>query len=271
MSVNVRGKTKIVGIFGFPVGHTLSPRMHNAAFQALGLDMIYLPFEVRPEDLRDALQGIRSLNILGVNLTQPHKTNALEYLDELSEEAEHIGAVNTVVNREGTLIGYNTDATGFGQSLREDYGFDPRGKRVVVFGAGGAGRAICWALSQAGPQRLVIVNRTPEKAEALAREFGGCVTQWDDPEMGSELGEADLLINATSIALDLEADMISDTVLIYDIVYARGESSFIEQARGQGARIGKGLSMLLYQGVSAFELWTGEQAPVQVMREALGV
>jgi shikimate dehydrogenase len=271
MSATVSGKTKVVGIFGYPIGHTLSPRMHNAAFQALGLDMIYLPFQVKPDDLEGALHGIRALNLVGVNLTQPHKSAALGHLDELSEEAEQIGAVNTVVNRGETLIGYNTDARGFLRSLQEDYGFDPRGKHAVVFGAGGAGRAICWALGRAKPKRLVIVNRTVEKAETLAKAFGGSAVEWDNPAIAAELSGADLVVNATSISLDLDPGELSDAALIYDILYAKQDSAFLCKAKERGARVASGLSMLLYQGVSAFELWTGAQAPVEAMSEALGL
>ncbi|UCE18952.1 MAG: shikimate dehydrogenase [Gemmatimonadota bacterium] len=269
MSVNVTGTTKILGIFGDPVAHTLSPRMHNAAFRALGLNMMYLPFEVARHNLEGAIGGIRALNLLGVNLTHPHKTGALDLLDEVSNEVKEIGAVNTVVNREEILVGYNTDGTGFVKSLKDDYGFDPRGKRIVVMGAGGAGRAICWALNRENPERLTLVNRTFEKAEILARSVGACPLPWNDLQVESEICEAQLVVNTTSTPMDLNPLLVSEKQLIYDIVYNQKETPFITAVREKGARIGNGMSMLLHQGVLAFELWTGEKAPLEIMRRAL--
>ena len=269
MYATVTGTAKILGIYGDPVAHTLSPRMHNAAFRALDLDMIYLPFEVARNDLEGAIGGIRALKLLGVNLTHPHKTAALDLLDEISSEADEIGAVNTVVNREGTLVGHNTDGTGFVKSLKDDFGFDPGGKRIVVFGAGGAGRAISWALNREIPERLAIVNRTIEKAEMLARNVGASPLSWNDLQVESEISEAHLVVNATSTPLNLDPALVSEKQLIYDIVYNQKETSFMAAVRKKGARIGNGLSMLLHQGALAFELWTDRSAPLKVMRQAL--
>ncbi|MFQ6092412.1 MAG: shikimate dehydrogenase, partial [bacterium] len=271
MSADVTGKTEIVGIYGCPIEHTLSPRMHNAALRALGLDMIYLPFEVKSAALREAVEAIRALNFVGVNLTHPHKRAVIEHLDDMSDEAREIGAVNTIVNRNGTLVGHNTDGAGFMRSLSEDYGFSARGRRVVIFGAGGAGRAIGWALSHEPPKRLVIVNRTFDKAESLAAKVGGCALPWDDPELREEISTAHLLINATSTSLDLDHNWVPEKLFIYDIVYDHKNSLFIQGVQGKGARIGNGLSMLLHQGALAFELWTGQKAPLEVMRRALGL
>jgi shikimate dehydrogenase len=269
MCDGVKGETRVTGIFGHPIGHSLSPRMHNAAFRAVGLNMIYLPFEVKAEDLSHAIEAVRALNLVGVNLTQPHKIAALRYLDGLSESAARIGAVNTVVNRKGKLVGYNTDAVGFLQSLGEDYGFDPRGKRIVVFGAGGAARAICWILSTVGPARLVVVNRTVEKAGVLAEACGGQALGWPDPGVAAEVSEADLVVNATSTDLNLPPDAVSSPALFYDIGYAQSGSSAQRQVRKKEGRVAGGLSMLLYQGAAAFELWTAHRAPLEVMRQAL--
>lgn len=269
MSVNVTAKTKIAGIYGYPIEHTLSPRMHNAAFKTLGMDIIYLPFEVKRDSLREAMKAIKMLNFIGVNVTHPHKTAALEHLDDLTDEAKRIGAVNTVVNRSGRLVGHNTDGVGFIRSLREDYGFDPKDKRIIVFGAGGAGRAICSALSQEGPERMMIVNRTLDKAEVLAEKVGGAALGWDTPKLKQEISEAQLLVNATSSFLNLDHECISERLFIYDIVYNHRRNAFVQRAQQKGARIADGLSMLLYQGALAFELWTGQKAPLEVMRGAL--
>ena len=269
MSANVTSATKIVGILGYPIKHSLSPRMHNACFRELGLDMIYLPIEVKAGALKKAMMAIRVLNFRGVNLTHPHKIAALGHLDDVSEEAERIGAVNTVVNENGILVGHNTDGAGFLRSLKEDYSFHTRGKNIVVFGAGGAGRAICWALSQEIPQRLAIVNRTFVKAETLAKMISGTAFTWDDPRLQQKVGEAHLLVNATSVSLPLKPNWIGEGAIVYNIAYHHRDSAFIQSARKKGVRIGDGLSMLLYQGALAFELWAGQKAPVEVMRKAI--
>ena len=249
--------------------HTLSPRMHNAAFRAVGLDMIYLPFEVKSGALKGAVEAIRELNLVGINLTQPHKTAALDYLDELSDEAGMVGAVNAVVNRNGTLVGYNTDGKGFVRSLSQDYNVNPHGKRIVLFGAGGAARALCWAVSREMPERLVIVNRTFTKAEEVARKVGGHALRWDDPRLEAEVSEAHIVVNAASTSLNLHHSWASGSLFIYDIAYAQKESPFVRTARERGAKFGSGLSMLLHQGAEAFELWTGRRAPLRIMRRAL--
>jgi shikimate dehydrogenase len=269
MSANVTNSTGIVAIYGYPIEHSLSPSMHNAAFRELGLDIIYLPIEVKRHSLKGAIEAIRVLNFIGVNLTHPHKVAVIELLDDMSEEAEKMGAVNTVVNEKGTLIGYNTDGVGFMQSLKEDYGFNCTGKNVVVFGAGGAGRAICWAISQETPQRLAIVNRTFDKARTLAKKVAGCALSWDDPKLKQEIYEAHLLVNATSTSMNVDHHLIREGILLYNVAYGHNDSSFLQDAKKRGARVANGLSMLLYQGGLAFELWTGRKAPLEVMRKAL--
>jgi shikimate dehydrogenase len=269
MSANVTGQTEIMGIYGCPVGHTLSPRMHNAAFQALNMDMIYLPFEVKRDSLKEAMEAIKALGFRGVNLTQPHKMAVLRHLDVLTDEAKKIGAVNTVVNDHGMLVGHNTDGTGFMRSIREDYGFDPKNKNVVVFGAGGAARAICSVLGQGAAKRLMIVNRTIKKADILAQKVGGHTMPWNDPKLQEEIAKADLMVNATSTCLDFDHRWLQENVFVYDIAYGHRGSLFIHAVQQRGGRIGDGLSMLLYQGALAFELWTGRKAPLEVMRKAL--
>jgi shikimate dehydrogenase len=269
MSDAVNGQTEITGIFGHPVKHSLSPRMHNAAFRKLGLNMIYLPFDVRSESLREAMETIRMLNFVGVNLTHPHKIAALEHLDVLGDEAERIGAVNTVVNRDGALIGHNTDGGGFIQSLKLDYSFDPAAKHIVVFGAGGAGRAICTVLSRSKPKRLVIVERIFELAETVAAAVDGAALRSDDGPLATEISQADLVINATPGDLDLDPGWIREGSFLYDIRYGREEVTLIREFERRGGKIGDGRSMLLHQGALSFELWTGQKAPLETMRRAL--
>ena len=244
MYANVTGKTKIVGIYGYPIGHTLSPRMHNAAFQALKMDMIYLPFEVESDSLKEAMEAVRALGFRGVNLTQPHKMAVLPHLDDLTAQAKTIGAVNTVVNDHGRLVGHNTDGTGFMCSIREDYGFDPRDKNVVVLGAGGAARAICSVLSQAKVKRLVIVNRTIRKARILAEKVSGHAMPWNHPELQEEISKADLLVNAASISLNFDHRWLPENVFFYDIVYRHRGSSFVHAVRQRVGSMADGLSML---------------------------
>ena len=246
MSVNVTGTTEIAGIFGHPVKHSLSPRMHNAAFKELGLDMIYLAFEVPQGLLKESMEAVRMLNFVGVNLTHPHKVSALDHLDEIEDGARRIGAVNTVVNNGGTLIGHNTDGAGFVQSLKLDYHFDPGDKQIVVFGAGGAGRAICSALSRENPGRLVIVEKIFERAQEITAAVSGVAVRTDDASLAGEISRADLVVNATT-----------------------GEVELINLLQQRGGRAGDGCSMLLHQGALAFELWTGKKAPLETMRRAL--
>jgi len=164
----ITGKTKIVGLFGFPVEHTLSPSMHNAAFEALGLDYCYISFNVHPDNLRPAALAIRVLNIAGVNITIPHKEAIIPYLDELDREAELIGAVNTVLNKDGRLIGYNTDGRGFIRSLKEEGGLTPKGKVIMIIGAGGAARSIAFSLALEGAEKIFINDIISEKAKELS-------------------------------------------------------------------------------------------------------
>src|SRR3990170_8588912 len=230
--MKITGKTKIVGIFGYPIEHTFSPLMHNAAFSALGLDYCYIPFEVRPEDLKSALESIRALNIRGVNITVPHKEAVIKYLDGLSKEAKLIGAVNTIENRNGRLIGHNTDGRGFIKSLLEDVKTKVKGKSVLLIGAGGAGKGVAVSCALEGASEVVIANRTIKKADKLVEElkrnfkktkFSAILLERH--EFAKAIASADILINATSLGLkgkgllpisqkDLHRDLV-----IYDLIY----------------------------------------------------
>jgi len=272
--------TKVVGVFGYPIRHSASPAMQNAAFRASGLDYVYLPFGVSPERLKRALLGLPALGICGVNLTIPHKENAIKHMDELSEEATVVGAINTVVVKSGKLKGYNTDVEGFLRSLSEDAGFAPEGEKVAVLGAGGASRSVLFALARAKVSRLMIANRTLGRAEKLAVEMSEKFPEVEIKVMplGSDslerqIPSCSLLVNATSLGMKGElpvsdADCFHEGLTVYDLVYTPLSTPLLEEAKKRGAKTFNGLSMLVYQGAASFRLWTGEEPPVEVMRRA---
>ena len=269
--MNPSGKTKITGIFGYPIGHTLSPLMHNSAFKTLGLNICYVAFEVLPGALPDAVRAVRSLNMLGVNITVPHKENVIPLLEKVDKEASFIGAVNTITNSEGTLTGYNTDGRGFMSSLSEQ-GISVDGQNVVIIGTGGASRAISYYLSEkASGLSLYDIDRP--RAEKLAgdlAEIRDNVFLLEDIE---DIAGPDIIINATPLGLrpddplPLNPDLITSDMVICDLVYKK--TKLLKEADNRGAKNIDGSGMLLWQGVLAFELWTGVKPPVEVMRRAL--
>ncbi|TAN39359.1 MAG: shikimate dehydrogenase [Nitrospirae bacterium] len=269
--MTITGRTKITGIFGYPVEHTLSPAMHNAAFEHLGLDYCYLPFLVRPEHLGKAVDGIRALSMAGVSITVPHKETVIPFLDQVSEEARFIGAVNTIVNSGGRLFGHNTDGRGFMRSLAENR-IDLPGKKVLVTGAGGAARAICYYLGEKAGS-LTIYNRSRAKAESLASDLSAIRPHVAATDTPGDLGQYDIIINATSLGLKqddplpFDAGMLRPQQVVCDLIYKR--TRLLEAAEKRGCRTLDGLGMLLYQGVLAFELWTSVEAPVAVMKNGL--
>jgi shikimate dehydrogenase len=269
--MDVTGKTKITGIFGYPIGHTLSPLMHNAAFKTLGLDTAYVAFKVLPEDLPYAIQAIRSLNLLGVNITVPHKEKVIPLLDKIDKEAAFIGAVNTVTNSEGILTGYNTDGRGFISSLSEE-GISIDGKDIVIIGAGGASRAISYYLSE-GASRLSLFDIDKPKAEKLVTDLKEIRNNVFLLEKIEDVAKPDIVINATPLGLKpddplpLNPDSIVPEMIICDLVYKK--TDFLKEAEKKGAKTLNGSGMLLWQGVLAFELWTGVKPSVAVMRKEL--
>jgi len=281
--MQVKATTKIYGIFGHPVSHSLSPLMHNSAFAALGLDCVYTAFDVHPDDIGKAADAIRALGISGVNVTIPHKQAIIPHLDEVSPDAKHTGAVNTVKNEGGRLTGYNTDVGGFMRDAREELGISPEGASVLLLGAGGAARAVISAFGMNGAKRIAIANRTPGKAEKLAEEFGRFfpdttiypVDSGDAGAMTKELGLTDLLVNSTSggmegaSGLEINIGALRDGAAVYDLVYKPRETKLVKEAKALGHKAVGGLGMLLYQGALSFEIWTGENAPVDVMRKAI--
>lgn len=283
--MNVNGETKVLGILGYPVKHTLSPLMQNAAIEALKLNYIYVPFEVRPEGLERAVYGIRALGISGMNVTIPHKEAVMNFLDEIDGSAELIGAVNTILNRNGKIIGYNTDSPGYIRSLREDAGFDPKGKTIIVIGAGGAAMGIIAGLFLSDASEIIIANRTIGKAEKIKVNYTercrgrsiqiktAPLSYLKDPKV---LSSVDLIVNTTSMGLegmapDVDFASTSPHVLISDIAYKPPVTAFLRKARDAGRKTVGGLGMLIYQGAISFEIWTGEKAPVDVMKKALSI
>lgn len=275
----ISGKTSIYGIFGHPVEHTFSPGMHNAAFASTGLDGCYVPFEVRPGDLGKAVKAIIPLGLRGLNITVPHKVNVIRYLDALTDDARLIGAVNTIEIRDGKLIGHNTDGRGFLRSLREETAVRPKGKTFLMVGSGGAARAVCFNLALAGAGTILLHDIDRAKAEKLGRDVRAAtktgVNVLDASGLRSHALNADCIINATPLGLQgsdplpLSPDLIRRGQLVCDLVYNPPDTLLLKTARSRGAKTLRGIGMLLFQGVIAFEIWTGKKAPVSVMKRAL--
>ena len=273
----ISGKVKCCGIIGDPIEHTISPAMHNAAFKELGLDYVYVPFRVKRKELNRAINGLRALNIRGLNVTIPHKIAVVPFMDELDGLAEKIGAVNTIVNDGGVLTGYNTDATGFLQALLNT-GIEPKGENVVILGAGGASRAISFILAEKGAN-LVILNRTLDKARECASMISKSFHREAKPlalnkgNLVKVLEKADILVNATSVGMSpkinetlVTSDLIKPGLVVFDIVYNPIKTRLLREAEEAGAKTVSGVDMLLWQGALAFEKWTSAKAPVEVMR-----
>ena len=278
MERSITGKTKVLAIIGWPVEHSLSPLMQNAALEAAGLDFVFVPFAVMPEHLADAVAGLRNLNAAGFNVTIPHKTTIIPLLDEVSPEAALIGAVNTVKRKGDKLVGYNTDATGFLVSLQRDLDFDPRGARVLVIGAGGAARAAVAALGAAGAASVTVANRNPERSNLLVQRirphYPGVVfhsAPLDVLESPQAIGPIDLLVNTTSVGMKgtsfpaLNLSRLGNNPCIYDMVYAPAETALLMQAAEQELKGANGLGMLIAQGEEAFKIWTGVAPPPGIM------
>jgi shikimate dehydrogenase len=271
MMIQISGRTKITGLFGYPVEHTLSPAMHNAAFTELGLDYCYVPFLVHPDYLEYAVKAIKSLNLSGVNVTVPHKEKVMPFLDEINEEASFIGAVNTIVNSGGRLIGYNTDGRGFIQSLSE-VGISIEDKNILIIGAGGASKAISYYLSQKA-KTLYLYDIDKSKVEKLVQDLNNIFNNVYIIENISSVGKFHIIINATPLGLKKEDPLPFDTTLlrteqtVCDVIYKK--TRLLEEASKKGCVTIDGLGMLLWQGVFAFELWTGKKPQIEVMRNAL--
>jgi shikimate dehydrogenase len=280
--MTISGTTRIVGIFGDPVAHSLSPLMQNAALQHAGIDAVYVPFHVVAAQLCDAMRAVRTLGLTGVNLTIPHKEAACALVDVLDPMAELIGAVNTIVNCDGTLSGYNTDGLGLLRAVSGEFGFDFRGKRALIIGAGGAARAAVVALAQAGVAWIGVANRSPERAghliASLALRLKGTAFASFTLESGMIarlVDGVDLLVNSSAVglkgesfALPVEHCVCPDGV-VYDMVYGYEPTPLVVSARAAGLNAADGLAMLAGQGEEAFRLWFGVSPPSGVMRATL--
>ncbi len=276
----ITAHTRVVGLIGHPVAHSLSPLIQNAAFEAQKLDFVYLAFDVRPEHLADAFSGIRALGVRGVNVTLPHKEAALDLLDDVDPAADRLGAVNTVVNDQGRLKGYNTDVAGFSESLRLVVPKGAGGLRCVVAGAGGAARAVVAALVAEGAASVGVFNRTFSRAEVLCRvadTWGPteCYAVSDSDLVAAALG-ADLLVNATSVGLTSEVkdlpipvDILHSGLAVVDLVYGKGPTHLVREARERGVRAIDGIEMLLMQAGRTYRLWTGNEPPLDAMRASI--
>jgi shikimate dehydrogenase len=278
-----------LGVFGDPVEHSLSPQMQNAALKHCKIDMQYARFHISPNELRDAIDLIRKVEFVGVNLTIPHKVAALELLDSPDENVKRVGAVNVIKVEGGKLRGFNTDGRGFARAIREEFSVDLRDLRVMILGAGGAARAIALQCAKENCERLVITNRSFEKAQKLADElrdfFAGPkvlgpvarlqAIPLEEAAIRFQIGHIDLVVNATPLGLNrgdpspIPARLLAPHVMVYDTIYSAERTPLVSAAIEAGARAANGLSMLLHQGALAFEIWFQREAPIEVMRRAI--
>ncbi|NIR87461.1 shikimate dehydrogenase [Candidatus Bathyarchaeota archaeon] len=278
--MEISGRTKVCCVIGDPIEHTLSPVMHNAAFEELNLDLVYLAFRVRKEELRDAIAGARSLDVHGLNVTMPHKNAIMKHLDEIDSTARSIGAVNTILNAGGKLVGYITDGIGAINALKEN-GVGLEGKKMLLLGAGGAGKAIAFHAAQEA-EELKILNRTAQKAKELAevlrKKFDKKISgnSLSSELLKKELEDADILVNATSVGMHPHVDQslvdpswLRPELCVMDIIYNPLETKLAKDAKSMGAKVVSGVEMLVYQGAASFEIWTNRSAPVKVMKQAI--
>jgi shikimate dehydrogenase len=275
----IDAKTKVIGLIGHPVEHSFSPIMHNAAFKDKGLNYVYVAFDVLPENLKYVIDGAKALGIVGFNVTIPHKIDIMKYLDEVDRDAQLIGAVNTIKIEDGRAIGYNTDGIGARIALEEEIG-KVKDKNIVIYGAGGAARAVAFELAK--DNNLVIANRTVEKAEALAKEIAEKLNKKFGEEvkfagLDVNLEGVDIIINATPIGMhpnvDVEpivkAENMSKDMVVMDLIYNPLETVLLKEAKKANAKAINGLGMLIYQGAVAFKIWTGVEPNIEVMKDAI--
>lgn len=281
MSEEPNYKVDLVGVFGHPVAENPTVVMIEAAFRELGLNWRYVNFEVLPQDLESAVAGLRAMNFKGINLTIPHKVEVLQYLDEIAPDAKLMGAVNTVRREGDRLIGENTDGKGFLKSIQEDAGLDPQGKHVVFLGAGGAARAMTVELALAGADSITVVNRSAERGESLVELLNretpadAKFVSWSGTYSVPE--GTDVLVNSTSIGLypditdrpDIDYGSIMPGMVVCDVIPNPPKTPFLCEADQRGAKVLDGLGMLVGQGAIGLKMWTGQDAPVAVMRQAL--
>ncbi len=282
--MGVKATTNIYGIFGHPVKHSLSPDMHNSAFNTLGLNSVYVAFDIAPDNIEEATRAIRVMGIKGINITIPHKQTIIPFLDEVSPDAKLTGAVNTVKNDNGKLWGFNTDVGGFLRAVRADLDFSPAGNTLFLIGAGGAARAVLSAFCMNDGAVVYIADIIQAKAIELANQFKAnfhnitieTVSLEDQNILEQKFGEADILVNASPAGMDgvgshdIPLASLNKNAVVYDLVYKPPNTKLLNDAKELGHKASGGLTMLLYQGAESFEIWTGERAPVEIMKKALG-
>ncbi|MEM2967707.1 MAG: shikimate dehydrogenase [Candidatus Bathyarchaeia archaeon] len=275
----ISGKTRVCGVIGDPIAHTLSPTIQNAAFSHLKLDFVFLAFRVKSADLESAMRGMRGLGIHGLNVTMPHKGAVIKHLDQLDSTVQFLGSANTILNKDGKLLGFNTDGVGALKALQEN-GVKLYDKKVLLLGAGGAAKAIAFAFAEEIGE-LVILNRAAEKAAELAaalnRVFGKKIVggALSPHAVQQNLQDADILVNATSVGMHpnvnqslVQPQWLRPDLAVMDIVYNPVETKLAKDAKVAGAKVISGVEMLIHQGAASFEIWTGCPAPVEVMRQA---
>jgi shikimate dehydrogenase len=278
--MDITGKTRICGVIGDPIEHTLSPTMHNAAFKEIGLDLVFLALKVTPDQLENAVKGVRSFNMLGLNITMPHKDKIVNYIDELDPSANYLKSVNTILNSNGLLTGYNTDGIGAMQALLQNK-IDPKGKKMLILGCGGTARAIAFAAAKTVDQ-IVILNRTPRKSREFANKLSNTLkTKIKGDALTSKsikrnMQDSQIIINATSVGMDpqdkislIPPNLIEPSQIILDVVYDPLDTKLIKDAKKVGAKTINGVEMLIHQGAASFEIWTNQPAPVEAMRKAI--
>ncbi|OTN76452.1 shikimate 5-dehydrogenase [Enterococcus sp. 8G7_MSG3316] len=283
MEKMISGHTRLAALFAKPARHSISPAMHNLSFSETTTDAIYLAFDVEPEDLATSIESIRTLDMLGVNLSMPHKMAAVPLVDELSPAAALIGAINTIVNQQGHLVGHNTDGTGFMRAL-DAIDVSIIGETITVIGAGGAATAIISQAALDGVKVIQVFNRKDDfypvidvKLQEIAQQTGCRISLQDLDDQGAladALAKSQLLVNATGVGMKPNEDvsplkdttLLRETLAVYDVIYNPRETQLLKDAKAAGAKTANGLSMLLYQGAAAFELWTGKQMPIEKVR-----
>ncbi|MDH6364179.1 shikimate dehydrogenase [Enterococcus sp. PF1-24] len=283
MENKITGHTRLVGLFATPIRHSISPMIHNTGFETLGIDAVYLAFDLGTERIERGIDSIRNLEMLGANLSMPNKIAALPYMDELSEAAQLVGAINTIVNQNGKLIGYITDGTGFMRNL-EDLQVEVIGKKMTIIGAGGAATAIIVQAALDGVKEIAVYNRKDEFYEKIQAkltyisEKTNCKIHLNDlanqENLAQDVAESVLLTNATGVGMQPNVevspindfDIIRENLAVVDIIYNPRETKLLKAAKARGAKTANGLGMLLYQGAAAFELWTGQELPIDLVK-----
>jgi len=277
--MNLSGKTRIYGVIGDPIEHSLSPTIQNAAFDALKMDCVFLAFQVKMGEVENAIRGMRGLAIAGLNVTMPHKSTVIPFLDEVEQAARFLDSVNTIRQDNGKLSGFSTDGIGALDALKHN-GVGLKGKKVLLLGGGGAAKAIAYMLAGEVAE-LVILNRSPEKirhlTERLNRQFKARVTDGllEPNAIQENIRDADVLINATSVGMHpdeahslVESNLLRSDMTVMDIVYNPVETQLVKNAKAAGAKVVSGVEMLVHQGAASFKIWTGKAAPIEVMRKA---